>query len=731
MPIQLSPAVNVVEKDLTNVVPAVATSIGATIVDAAWGPVQDVTMVDSENVLVQRFGRPNNNNFANWFNAANFLAYSSSLYVVRPETAGMRNAVASLTGRVNSVSVSNPGSGYHSGTTTVSLPAPSVSGGIQATATVRLTDRVSSITVSNGGADYVQASTTVTISAPTETWGVQATATATVSGGVVTAVTVTNQGKGYTLASPPTATIVGAGSGAVLTVVLQFGIVESVTVTNPGSGYVGPTVAATFADTNGSPGSGAVATGTVVDGGVKVLNATHYDTNFASGQADGLVGEFAAKFPGSLGNSLTVSMADAASFASWAYKDQFESAPGTSDFATANGASGDELHIVVVDRDGKITGVAGAIVESFGFCSKASDAKRPDGTSAYYKNVLNTSSKYIWWMDHPTAGTNWGTPANLQTYVSIGSTAITCVMSGGIDDFASTDGNKMAAFDLFSNDEELDVNLIPVGKASDVVAEHVITNIAEVRKDAVAFVSPQNATTGEPIIGTTSDEAEAIVAFRNLLPSSSYAVMDSGFKYQYDKYNDVYRWVPLNGDVAGLCARTDYTNDPWFSPGGLNRGQIKNVVKLAYSPRKTDRDTLYKSGVNPVVAFPGQGVALYGDKTLLAKPGAFDRINVRRLFIVLEKAIATAAKYQLFEFNDGFTRAQFRNMIEPYLRDVKGRRGLTEFRVVCDETNNTGEVIDSNRFVADIYLKPSRSINFITLNFVATRTGASFSEIAG
>jgi phage tail sheath protein FI len=243
------------------------------------------------------------------------------------------------------------------------------------------------------------------------------------------------------------------------------------------------------------------------------------------------------------------------------------------------------------------------------------------------------------------------------------------------------------------------------------------------------LISPENVTTGDPIIGSTSTEITQIVAYRDLLSSTSYAVLDSGYKYQYDRYNDQYRYVPLNGDIAGLCARTDFTNDPWFSPGGLNRGQIKNVVRLAVSPTKTQRDTLYKKGVNPVVTFPGEGTVLFGDKTLLAKPSAFDRINVRRLFIVMEKAIATAAKFQLFEFNDGFTRAQFKNLVEPFLRDVQGRRGITDFVVKCDESNNTGEVIDRNEFVADIFVKPNRSINFITLNFVAARSAINFSEI--
>ena len=216
-----------------------------------------------------------------------------------------------------------------------------------------------------------------------------------------------------------------------------------------------------------------------------------------------------------------------------------------------------------------------------------------------------------------------------------------------------------------------------------------------------------------------------------LFPSSSYATLDSGWKYQFDKYNDLYRFVPLNGDVAGLMVRTDNTRDPWWSPAGFNRGNVKNVVKLPYNPLKAQRDQLYKKGINPIVTFPGQGTVMFGDKTLLAKPSAFDRINVRRLFIVLEKAISTASKFTLFEFNDDFTRAQFRNMVEPFLRDVQGRRGIFDFRVVCDESNNTGEVIDRNEFIGDIYIKPARSINFIQLNFVAVRTGVEFEEVVG
>jgi phage tail sheath protein FI len=335
-------------------------------------------------------------------------------------------------------------------------------------------------------------------------------------------------------------------------------------------------------------------------------------------------------------------------------------------------------------------------------------------------------------MDRPTtvgSGTAWGSLAQGAQFKSLNAGAIKRSLAGGTDDFALTSGEKQNGFELFSNSELYDISLVLLGKADATTAQYVINNICETRLDCVAFISPINTSTGDIIIGSTDTQVNQINAYRNALSSTSYAVMDSGFKYQYDRYNDKYRYIPLNGDIGGLCARADFTNDPWFSPGGLNRGQIKNVVRLAVNPNKTMRDNLYKNGVNPVVTFPGEGTVLFGDKTLLAKPSAFDRINVRRLFIVMEKAIATAAKFQLFEFNDGFTRAQFKNLVEPFLRDVQGRRGITDFVVKCDESNNTGEVIDRNEFVADIFVKPNRSINFITLNFIAARSAINFSEI--
>ena len=321
---------------------------------------------------------------------------------------------------------------------------------------------------------------------------------------------------------------------------------------------------------------------------------------------------------------------------------------------------------------------------------------------------------------------NWGVPASNTAFNSGPYDSYVKVLANGVSTTV-TNSEIITAYDKFKNAEEVDISLVMAGASSQVVAEYIVENIAESRKDCVAFLSPSR----ENAVNNYGDETTDIATYRNLFNSSSYAVMDSGWKYQFDKYNNVYRWVPLNGDVAGLCVRTDFERDPWYSPAGFNRGQIKNVVKLAWNPNKTARDELYKNGVNPVVTFPGEGTVLYGDKTLLARPSAFDRINVRRLFIVLEKAIARAAKYSLFEFNDEFTRAQFISLVEPYLRDVQGRRGIYQYRVVCDQTNNTPEVIDRNEFIGDIYIKPARSINFIQLNFVAVRTGVAFDEIVG
>lgn len=412
----------------------------------------------------------------------------------------------------------------------------------------------------------------------------------------------------------------------------------------------------------------------------------------------------------------------------WEYYVETDQAPTSSLYATARSAGDDEIHIVVVDEDGRWTGVQGEVLEVFPNLSVASDAKGEDGSSLYYLDVIDKKSRYIRWASHNTSITGAGSSIEGGT-LEFGrpTLPINSSLQGGNDGTSIGNDERIRGFDLFASAEDIDISLVLGSAANQTIATYIINNVVEKRKDCVAFLSPPRVT----VVDNQDSEADDIINFRNTLPSTSYAFLDSGWKYMYDKWNDVYRYVPLNGDIAGLAVRTDQDRDPWWSFAGLNRGHIKNVTRLAWNPRQAYRDLLYKSNINPVISKPGEGTVLWGDKTLLTKPSAFDRINVRRLFIVLEKAIATAAKYSLFEFNDEFTRAQFKNMVEPFLRDVKGRRGLYDFYVVCDERNNTAEVIDRNEFIGDIYLKPARSINFIQLNFVAVRTGVAFEEVVG
>ena len=464
--------------------------------------------------------------------------------------------------------------------------------------------------------------------------------------------------------------------------------------------------------------------------GQLIKNDEDYDNNYADGSLS--KGDWVAKYPGSLGNSLKVSVITQgiSDFSAWAYSSNFDGAPTTSQYASDLGKSSanDEMHIAVIDEDGLISGTPNQVLETFAFVSQASDAKKTDGTSNFYKDVVNAQSKWIWWADHNTSLSDAGETVSDNTSFTTSTSAIEASLSGGSDDNAPTTGEIAVGFDKLEDAESEDVNLIfaaPDANGANTIANDLIS-IAVARKDCMAFVSPPI----EDTVGSSTPAAD-VKSFADSLTSSSYASCDSTALYIYDKYNDVYRYIGAAGHQAGLCANADRVADTWFSPAGVNRGQLLGVTKLAFNPKKADRDTLYKARVNPIVSMPGQGTLLFGDKTLLSRPSAFDRINVRRLFIALEKAISTAAKAQLFEFNDEFTRAQFKNLVEPFLRDVKGRRGLTDFLVVCDTTNNTSQVIDSNQFVADIFIKPARSINFITLNFIATRTGVEFSEIAG
>ena len=503
-------------------------------------------------------------------------------------------------------------------------------------------------------------------------------------------------------------------------------------------------------DEDNSAGAGAVnaqelaSAGNADDKGTLIKNNDHWD-----GGTITTSNTFYARYPGSLGNELTVELCDhsgagagGGGFVDWAYRTSFDGPPATSDHATKRGAANDEIHVAVIDSPtGHFSGTANAVLERFPFLSKATDAKNSSGDVIHWKTYINNQSQYIRIGDED-AKTNLTYGVATSDGYAYGNTVngiLSVKLQGGRDGSYAA-GEWTGGYDLFADTDQEDISLLIAGGGGGglgadstdrvTVINHVI-DLAATRKDCVAFYSPlQDDTQGK---STDSARLEAVKAFRetDTNKNTSYAFMDSGYKYQYDKYNDTYRWIPLNGDVAGLAARTDQARDAWFSPAGYNRGQIKNVVKLAYNPSKAHRDDLYSKQINPVVSFPGQGTLLFGDKTSQTRPSAFDRINVRRLFIVLEKAISTASKFSLFEFNDAFTRSQFRNMVEPFLRDVQGRRGITDFKVVCDETNNPGSVVDRNEFVGDIYVKPVRSINFIQLNFVAVSTGVDFTEVVG
>jgi hypothetical protein len=436
------------------------------------------------------------------------------------------------------------------------------------------------------------------------------------------------------------------------------------------------------------------------------------DANTATGNSNTDIGVIDAKYPGALGNSLRIEIYNSVN-------------ANTATFANVTQTSPEDaahFNVIIVDADGAITGTAGAVLETFENVSSVISEKTEDGSNNYMPTVINDRSAFI----------NFDL-INLTDLTAFSSFDITL---SGADDGSTESTIAMsllqAGYDQFNTVENIDISLIMQGKARGTsadaeLASYIIQNIAEARKDCIVLVSPGR----DAVVNNVGSEVVDVIAFRNAITNSSYAVMDSGYKYRYDKYNDSYVYTPLNGDIAGLCVRTDSQRDPWFSPAGYNRGLIKNVVKLAWNPNKTARDQLYKVDVNPVITQVGEGTLLFGDKTMLGRASAFSRINVRRLFIILQKSVSSAARSTLFEFNDVFTRTQFKNTVEPFLRNIQGRRGITDFRVVCDETNNTPNVIDGNEFIGDIYVKPARSINFIQLNFVAVRTGVEFSEIVG
>lgn len=879
MAFQVSPGINVSEIDLTTTVPALATTVGGFGGVFRWGPVGKFVLVDSENTLANRFGKPTSDNYETFYTAANFLSYGNALYVSRAATTtgfsntatitldsdtslatangaalgltvGLRvqgdgipddtfvTAVSNTTTTISRAATANASAliSFFANTTTLSAYAGDTATVVASNVVVRNSEEFENKGATNAtftGTEFVarypgalgnslkvsmcdsaaQYAETVTF-ANAATYGsttantyalanltsatmsivvgsnvanvafvwsstdynarvdaavVAGTTAVTVNAYSVAANVVTANGHGFTVGTPEAVFIIEPSAPETyhiggLDTRTQYFVnainTNTFTVSATSGGANLAITAATAA--NAAANSSAVVfkksvnttafglslsqarlavtavrdkltVGDYVEVGNTDIGKQNMKVTSKGNQADdGTNIFFNISFDTTWNRSTNFSGTSLKR--QWEYFNVVESAPGVSSSMTSAGRTiTDEVSVVVVDEDGLISGTPGQVLEIYQNLSRATDAKKDDGTTNYYKTAINDFSRWIW-------ATNDRSGAASNTLSSVANSTNTTTYTRSFvrgTDGANESTVSMAAlgsaYDLFADASTVDVSLILQGKAigtSDVqLANYLIDNIAEVRKDCVVFVSP--AYSDVVGINVENQQAQNIVDFRNALRNTSYAFLDSGYKYQYDKYADVYRYIPLNGDMAGITARSDSVRDPWFSPAGFTRGQVKNLVKLAFSPSKSERDLLYKNDVNPVVTFPGQGTVLYGDKTLLGRTSAFDRINVRRLFIVLEKAIATASNSTLFEFNDEFTRSQFRNLVEPYLRDVQGRRGIVDFRVVCDETNNTAEVIDSNRFVGDIYIKPARSINFIQLNFVAVRSGVEFNEIAG
>ena len=771
MAFQVSPGINTSEVDLTTIVPTVSTTAGAIGGLFRWGPVNNTQVVSSETDLINRYGYPTNYNAETWFTAANFLAYGNQLWVSRGAntTDTTLNGNGSWTAVVDSSnSVANSvANGTYTGANVSTifnilntddyltkynagsfagqpnyLYAAQYPGALGSSLAISLVDTptaFSSNLVNIANTTFTPSSNVVVFGFNDNSATINAATTAANMASYVAwnsltngdFLTIGNSSIGYQYIQ-----VTSKGNAPVF--VANVGTVTSsnITITSLSSTAnvsVGMVVTANVSGFANGVTVVAVVNSTAVNVSSQFTGSTSSaNIHFAQETLSLNLASNYSLTPSSLSLSGNVGRL-------WQFYSSVTAAPGTSPWVSQYGNSSaiDEMHLVIYDKLGTITGSAGQPLEVFQGISRATDAQTLDGSNNYYIGILNNVSKWAWWTNHRGGSSYVANSLAISTLTSATYlTPLSVQFAGGQDGFTeSAVGNNIGvitnAYDQFKSTEGGNVSLIMAGKADDTnqvqLANYIIQNIANVRKDCVAFVSPHKAT----VVSNFGGERSAITTFRNSLVSTSYAVMDSGYKYQYDKYNDIYRYVPLNGDIAGLCVNTDTVRDPWWSPAGFNRGQIKNIVKLAYNPNKTDRDILYPISVNPVVTFPGQGTILYGDKTLLAKPSAFDRINVRRLFIVLEKAIATAAQYSLFEFNDEFTRAQFVSLVTPFLKDVQGRRGIYDFKVVCDTTNNTGQVIDANQFVGDIYVKPARSINYIQLNFVAVRTGVDFAEIVG
>ena len=766
MAFQVSAGVEVKEIDLTNVVPAVSTSIGGFVGPFRWGPVEDIRLIGSETELANEFGKPKSSGPTGegFFTAASFLKYGNALKAVRSTDSALKNAVSGGVGKaitgITVFSNSSPSSAGGSGTTTDSPSAGSLLGGITASSgvisefTVTSNDgsgaeieanyNVSAIKVASAGSGYTEGDEVSIDLGEGQILPIKITTAADGIPSVLGLVTDGSNSPGlFTLKTPSKFSSVAASSlatantspssGTGLQVDLTYAV-KSFSILNGGSGY----------DLSDSPGLRIFGDGTELFPAPSTISGSDGDLN-SPGSLHGLIpvlsgaaastaaliknedafesikgslsGDIFARYAGALGDNTRIYIVNASNKDSLFFNgtsnkvsDQFDTVP-----------TGTELHIMVTSTQDAFTGngTVETEVEKWAFLDATDGAKTADGANNYYVDRINQSSEWIF------------IPSAISSVTTLSGTTGVFLLGSGADQTSVTAGDISTGLDLLADSETVDVNLLfsVADSNGDNTVGNKVLSVATTRKDVVGFVNPAIADT--QLQSAANSLANVKTYKASLSAPDSYGVIGSTSAYVYDKYNDRFLYIGTQGHLAGLCANTDRVAESWFSPGGFNRGQLRNITKLAYNPKKADRDELYKAGINPIVSFPGQGVVLFGDKTLQSKPSAFDRINVRRLFITLEKAISTAAKFQLFELNDEFTRATFRNLVEPFLRDVQGRRGITDFLVVCDETNNTGQVIDSNRFVADIFIKPARSINFITLNFIATRTGVEFSEIVG
>ncbi len=770
MAITLSPSVQVREFDLTTVVPAVAQTPGAIAGLFHWGPVGLRVLLDDESTLLQRFLGPSDYNGETWFTASNFLGYGGQLQVVRA------GDVSGNTDTLQTV-VAATGNSIYTGNTT--LTADLIVGMVlldSSNTTVidpTANGKVTITSISNNAAFHLShpadaSATNVTMTFredvlytaiaqesadPTINWQDQT---------VVDPYHYTNLDGTFDISVQWVARYPGAAGNSLRVSSVDTAESYNSEITLAPNAQINA-LATSLTAVSGS--NTIVVTITPADvianaTNVAAANTVAYDIYESVAVGDLIeVGNTALGLqypkvlsidvPVKTANVMTVTLHLDEKFNKvanvtsntlvrfWEFFNLVHVAPGQSQFVTEQGntAAIDEMHIVVVDDGGVFSGVPGTVLETYTGVSRASDAVLDGGVSNWFKTVVNRDSQYIWWANDRSSAPC----TTAQLISSADSNAPYDVKlyggSDGLDEAHVSLGTLVQAYDQYKSAEDVDIGLLMQGKARGIsvssntnLGTYLINNIAEVRKDCVVFVSPDKGL----VVNNKGFEVEDMVTARGAMPSSSYAVMDSGYKYQFDKYNDIFRWVPLNGDIAGLCARTDQTNDPWWSPAGYSRGNIKNVAKLAFNPvHQSDRDKLYVVGINSVLSTETLGTVLYGDKTMQGKPSAFDRINVRRLFITLEKAIATAAKFTLFEFNDAFTRSQFRAMVNPYLADVQSRRGIQSFIVVCDATNNTPQVIDTNQFKAAMYIKPARSINYIILDFIAVPTGVSFTEVIG